>query len=330
MSLPPAVAFENGALVLLDQTRLPHEVRRDQYERAEDVAAAIRELRVRGAPAIGIAAAWGTTLGLATSADPRARFEQSARLLREARPTAVNLMWAIDRMRLCADSTSDENLVQALAAEAAAIHAEDRAACRAIGEYGKSLISAHPCVLTHCNAGALAVSERGTALAPIYAAHDDGVPVHVFVDETRPLLQGARLTALELQEAGVAVTLITDSMAAHVMSSGQVDMAIVGADRVAANGDVANKIGTLGVAIACHYFGIPFYVACPYSTIDPATLHGAKIPIEERSGAEVRGFGGQRVAADVRVYNPAFDVTPAALVTGFVTERGVVTSPFCF
>lgn len=330
MSLPPAVAYEDGALILLDQTLLPHEIRLDRYERAQDVVTAIRELRVRGAPAIGIAAAWGSTLGLAGCPDPRTQFKLSAGLLRAARPTAVNLMWAIDRMRVRADNTPDDRLATALLAEAASIHAEDKAACRAIGEYGLPLISAHPRVLTHCNAGALAVSERGTALAPIYAAHDAGVPVHVFVDETRPLLQGARLTAFELNESGVAVTLITDNMAAHVIGSGRVDLAIVGADRVSANGDVANKIGTLGVAIACHHFGIPFYVACPYSTIDPATPSGAEIPIEQRSPDEVLGFGAQRVAANVPVYNPAFDVTPASLVTGFVTERGIVSPPFDF
>ena len=328
MPLPPAVDYRDGALVLLDQTRLPGEVVQDVYTHPEDVVAAIRRLSVRGAPAIGIAAAYGATLGLAEARDPRRRFEDSAAALRAARPTAVNLMWAIDRLRHRAEQMTDVGLADALLVEARAIHAEDRLACRSIGEYGRPLVEAHPNVLTHCNAGALAVSEMGTALAPIYAAARAGAPVHVYVDETRPLLQGARLTALELHEAGIALSLITDSMAAHVIGSGRVDMAIVGADRVAANGDVANKIGTLGVAIACSHFGVPFYVACPYSTIDPATAHGADIPIEERDGAEVLGFNGQRTAPDVSTYNPAFDVTPAALVAGFVTERGVVQPPF--
>ncbi len=330
MPLPPAVAIEDGVLILLDQTRLPHQTVLERYERAEDVVQAIRELRVRGAPAIGIAAAWGVTLGLAVNADPRAQFEHNARILRLARPTAVNLTWAVDRMRTCAESSNDRELIAALIGEAQSIHDEDRMACRAIGEHGCELVQTHPNVLTHCNAGALAVSERGTALAPIYAAHDAGAFVHVFVGETRPLLQGSRLTALELSDAGIATTLITDNMAAHVIAQGRVDMAIVGADRVAANGDVANKIGTLGIAVACRHFGIPLYVACPFSTIDTATPSGAEIPIEERAPAEVLGFGKVQVAANVPVYNPAFDVTPAALVAGFVTERGVVGPPYRF
>ncbi len=330
MPLPPAVEFEDGALVLLDQTRLPDTVVRETYRNVDDVVTAIRELRVRGAPAIGIAAAYAATLGLSDTDNPRSTFETQARDLRAARPTAVNLMWAIDRLRARASRTPDGALAAGLLEEARAIHAEDRLACRAIGEHGCTLVEARPDVLTHCNAGALAVSELGTALAPIYAAARSGSQVHVYVDETRPLLQGARLTALELREAGVPLTLITDNMAAHVIGSGRVDMAIVGADRVAANGDVANKIGTLGVALACHHFGVPFYVACPVSTIDRATPTGAEITIEERDAAEVLGFGGERFAAEVPVYNPAFDVTPGSLVTAFVTEAGVVEPPFAF
>ena len=344
LAIPVAVTWASGQLILLDQTRLPHEEAHLVCETIEAVFAAIRELKVRGAPAIGIAAAYGLLIGLGSEnnnipstneiAGDRllAQIKSRVEYLSSARPTAVNLTWALRRMLACALRSKDmaqHQLLQRLEQEAVAIHAEDRAACQAIGAAGANLVVRHPNVLTHCNAGALAVSELGTALAPIYVAATQGAPVHVYVDETRPLLQGARLTAYELGKAGIRRTLITDNMAAHVMSSGQVDMVLVGADRVAANGDVANKIGTLNLAILCAYYQIPFYVACPASTIDLQTQSGGQIHIEQRHGDEVRGVGGQRVAeVDTPVYNPAFDITPAKLVTGIITDRGILGPPY--
>lgn len=323
--LPLSVEFHAGRLLLLDQTRLPHEVVVDAFDEAAAVADAIRRLVVRGAPAIGIAAAYGCVLGVTPTPAGAALFERNASLLRTARPTAVNLAWAVDRMRRVAATTPLSQLPGVLLAEAQAIHAQDRSACRAIGEFGQALVEQAPNVLTHCNAGALAVSELGTALAPIYCAAAAGVPVHVYVDETRPLLQGARLTAFELTRKGIPVTLITDSMAAAVLQQGKVDIVIVGADRVAANGDTANKIGKLGVAVLCAHFAVPFYVACPTSTIDLHTPTGAGIPIEERAPDEVRRVGTQQVSeSTVSVFNPAFDVTPAPLIKGFITERGIL------
>lgn len=286
-------------------------------------------LRVRGAPAIGIAAAYGLTVGLVGPID-LIQLRERADYLISARPTAVNLAWAVERiMKLGAVQAVDGSVdVDLLVAEAEKIHAEDRASCQAIGDHGLELIKDKPNLLTHCNAGSLAVSEYGTALAPIYRGHEQGLELHVFVDETRPLLQGARLTSFELGRHGVSHTLITDNMAAHVMSQGKVDAVIVGTDRVARNGDVANKIGTLNVAILCHHFNIPFYVACPLSTIDIATASGDEIEIETRSSSEVRSIQGvQTSPQDSPVYNPAFDVTPANLVTAIITEEGVIHRP---
>ncbi len=331
---PLAVVWAGDRVRLLDQTRLPHEEVYLDCLAIEDVFAAICKLSVRGAPAIGIAAAYGLVLQLEETMDAGANLAvlaERARYLRSARPTAVNLAWAVERMVRCAERSvgGSVGLRQALLTEAVAIHTEDVAACRRIGEAGLPLVTARPRLLTHCNAGSLATSEMGTALAPIYLAHRQGVAVHVYVDETRPLLQGARLTAYELQRAGVPMTLIADNMAAHVMALGKVEAVIVGADRVAANGDVANKIGTLNLAILCQYFRIPFFVACPLSTIDLAIADGSHIPVEERSGEEVLSLAGRRLAPPATpVFNPAFDITPADLVSAIITDRGVLWPPF--
>lgn len=333
-SVPRAVAWSGGVLRLLDQRRLPAETVFLDCIEPEAVFDAIRTLAVRGAPAIGIAAAFGTIVGLEGSRS-RAELESTVRNRAErlvgARPTAVNLKWALDRMvRRCdaIGAANGEEFLDLLTREAIAIHDEDEAACQAIAEHGVRYVEQYPNLLTHCNAGALAVSAMGTALAPIYLAHRRGVPVHVYVDETRPLLQGARLTAWELSRAGIDITLIADNMAAHVMAQGRVDAVIVGADRVAANGDVANKIGTLNLAILCRHFGLPFFVACPRSTIDLDTPDGAAIVIEERDPTEVTApFGRVTAPPDVRAFNPAFDVTPAALVTAIITEAGVIERP---
>ena len=332
--IPAAVVWDMGELYLLDQTQLPHHEVLCHCRSIDDVFDAIRTLKVRGAPAIGIAAAYGMLVGLVTADDIMGLLRQRGAYLVSARPTAVNLGWAVRRMLDCAAAALAAGvggvaLLPLLVTEAQTIHAEDRQACHAIGAAGAALVARYPRVLTHCNAGALAVSELGTALAPVYVAAARGIDVHVFVDETRPLLQGARLTAFELGRAGIPRTLITDNMAAHVMASGLVDMVLVGADRVAANGDVANKIGTLGLAILCRYFALPFYVACPSSTIDRQTPSGAGISIEERAEDEVRSLAGQAIAeADTPVFNPAFDITRAHLVTGIITDRGIVYPPF--
>lgn len=323
--LPTAVAWSGGQLRLLDQTRLPDTEIYLACPDAESVYLAIRRLAVRGAPAIGIAAAFGMVVGLESATNLAGELQRRADLLTSARPTAVNLKWAVDRMLRVAEATPTGDVIAALIREAEMIREEDARACQLIGEAGLPLVRERPALLTHCNAGSLAVSAYGTALAPVYRAHAEGIAVHVYVDETRPLLQGARLTAFELQKSGVPMTLVTDSMAAHLMSRGQIQAVIVGADRVAANGDVANKIGTLGLAILCQYFELPFYVACPTSTIDLGTATGDDIVIEARDPAEVLGFAGVRVAPlGTPVINPAFDVTPAALVSAIVTERGVV------
>nr|WP_277346018.1 S-methyl-5-thioribose-1-phosphate isomerase [Sneathiella chinensis] len=340
-SLPRAVTWQDGNLYLLDQTRLPQETLIEKQETVEQVFEAIRMLKVRGAPAIGVAGAYGLCVALrdktALPTDAfMAELEKHAAYLDSARPTAVNLSWALQRMRQRAEAalTSGEaetavRLYDILVREAVSIHEEDKGLCRGMGENGAPLITEGMGILTHCNAGSLATSELGTATAPLYVAHSRGVSFRVYADETRPLLQGARLTAWELQQAGIDVTLITDNMAAHMMAEGLVDMVIVGTDRVAANGDVANKIGTLGVAILARHFGIPFYVACPSSTIDMAMESGKGIPIEERDAAEVTRFGARPTAPDgIQVRNPAFDVTPHDLVTGLITEKGIITAPY--
>jgi len=304
-----------GYLKLLDQRRLPAEIAWLECRHVQSVWDAIKQLSVRGAPAIGIAAAYGCVLGAA-----RGEFEAAADHLATSRPTAVNLFWAIDRMKgLGTDDPAT------LLAEARRIHAEDRAMCRAIGEHGLGLIPERGGVLTHCNAGALATGGVGTATAPLYLAHEQKRPFRVFADETRPLLQGARLTTWELGAAGLDVTLICDNTAAQVMREGKVDVVITGADRVAANGDAANKIGTYGLAVLAAHHGIPFYIAAPSSTFDLALACGDDIPIEQRAAEEVtEGFGRRTAPEGVDVYSPAFDVTPADLIAGIVTERGVI------
>ncbi len=300
----------------------------------EEVWEAIKVLRVRGAPAIGVAAAMGTVVGMQKFRDHsrgayRTRLKEVTDFLRTSRPTAVNLFWALDRMeRRVAGLTEDrspEELTQKLLDEALAIEAEDRAMCRAIGAAGAALIGDGQGVLTHCNAGGLATADYGTALAVLFTAAEQGRRFRVYADETRPLLQGARLTAWELKQRGIDVTLICDSMAAQVMKEGRVQLVVVGADRIAANGDTANKIGTYGVALLAAAHGIPFYVAAPSSTFDLSLPTGDAIPIEQRDPREVtHGFGRPTAPEGVAVYNPAFDVTPARLIAGIVTEKGLI------
>ena len=335
-----AVQWSPGgdAVRIIDQRRLPGEVVERDLRSLHDGCDAIYTLAVRGAPAIGVAAAMSLVTSLQDWAgDDRHAFdvtlESHARALAAVRPTAVNLAWAIARMMARAKATSGPptQVLGVLRVEATAILNEDRAMCDAIGANGVEFVPDGTRVLTHCNAGALATAGIGTALAPVYAAHAAGRRVHVVAGETRPLLQGSRLTAWELGRAGIPVRLITDGMAASLMQSGRVDLVLVGADRIAANGDVANKIGTYQVAVLCHHHGIPFYVAAPRSTFDPATPDGASIEVEERSADEVTSFAGARSApVGMAALNRAFDVTPAALVAGYVTEDGVFRSPPSF
>jgi len=325
------------SIELLDQTLLPWEVVYRECTKMEEVAEAIETLRIRGAPAIGVAAAFGVVLA---AREVRASGEQNFiealdrridRLAR-TRPTAVNLFWALDRMRSVVRnhlSESVERIISHLAGEAEAIWGEDKETCRAIGRHGAALLRDGMRVLTHCNAGGLATADFGTALGVVYAATEQGKRVSVIADETRPLLQGARLTAWELSAHGIEVTLICDNAAPWVMKRGLVDCVIVGADRIASNGDVANKIGTYGVAIAAKEHGIPFYVVAPFSTVDMNLAGGDEIPIEERSPEEVTSLAGYRIAPEsVRVYNPAFDVTPHRLVTAIVSEKGIAEPPY--
>ena len=332
------IAWQDGILRIIDQTLLPGECKYIKLETEEKVWEAIKSLRVRGAPAIGICVAYGVLTGIRqrNPASPQAFQEAlcvTASYLASSRPTAVNLFWAIERMkRAVADSSAEADcasLFSRLEKEAIAIHDEDRQLCRAIGRNGAALIGEGDGILTHCNAGGLATSGYGTALAVMFTAHEAGVRFHVFADETRPLLQGARLTAWELMNAGIDVTLICDNMAAQVMKEGKIQCVVVGADRIAANGDTANKIGTYGAAVLARAHGIPFYVAAPYSTFDLIARDGAAIPIELRAADEVtHGFGAVTAPPGVAVYNPAFDVTPAELIAGIITERGVLRPPY--
>ena len=342
--IPEAVRWspEGDAVRIIDQRLLPAELVHRDLRTVDDVCDAIATLAVRGAPAIGIAGAMGLVVALAPSAGlAPAELDRRIATLAEriacTRPTAVNLPWAMRRMqeraRRARAEAGDDNraLLATLRDEATAILEEDRAMCRRIGEHGLSLVPDGARVLTHCNAGALATGGIGTALAPIYLAHEAGRSVEVFVDETRPLLQGSRLTAWELREAGIPVTVLADSMAASLMRAGRVDLCIVGADRIAANGDVANKIGTYGVAVSARHHDVPFYVAAPASTFDAATASGDEIVIEQRSADEIAcGFGKRTAPDEVRVHNPAFDVTPAALVTAIVSDVGVHRAPYAF
>jgi methylthioribose-1-phosphate isomerase len=310
---------------LLDQRRLPGEEVWLELDGPDAVAQAIRDLAVRGAPAIGVAAAYGLAVAARRGAGP-AELRRAADRLGRARPTAVNLAWAVRRMSRRIEAAADAD---ALLAEAHAIRDEDEASCRRIGALGAPLLPPQARVLTHCNAGALATAGYGTALGIVRAAVEAGNALSVFADETRPFLQGARLTAWELQRDGIPVTLLTDGMAGWLMARGEIGCVVVGADRIAANGDVANKIGTYALAVLAAHHRLPFYVAAPWSTVDLETLTGADIPIEERVGEEVLLLAGQRIApAGVPARYPAFDVTPEALVTAIVTERGVVRRPY--
>lgn len=328
--------WKDGVLELLDQTKLPGETSYITCRDYRDVAAAIKVLAVRGAPAIGAAAAYALVLGASGKFASRGKFEKHikgvARELAATRPTAVNLQWALDRMIARLNNSQEQDPVklrQILLEEANAIFNEDVAGNMAMGKYGQELIPHNARILTHCNAGALATAGYGTAIGVIRAAHEAGKKVSVYADETRPLLQGARLTAWELKQEGIPVTVITDNMSGYLMRRGMVDLVIVGADRIAANGDVANKIGTYSVAVLAKYHGIPFYVAAPLSTVDFSLSSGEEIPIEERGEEEVSFFAGVRVTpTGAKVWNPAFDVTPHDLVEAIITERGLARKPF--
>ncbi|MFN8557060.1 MAG: S-methyl-5-thioribose-1-phosphate isomerase [Dehalococcoidia bacterium] len=329
------IVWSDERLRLLDQTRLPlAEVWLD-LDDVRDVAAAIREMRVRGAPAIGVTAAYGVALAALRSRATDvpallADIDAAVDLLGATRPTAVNLFWALRRMRAIAATQSSASALRGrLVAEACAIHAEDVAGTRTMGRHGADLIPDGATVLTHCNAGALATAGYGTALGVIRAAHEAGKGIRVIADETRPLLQGARLTAWELARDGIPTTLIADTMAGSLMRRGLITCVVVGADRIAANGDVANKIGTYQVAVLAHEHGLPFYVAAPTSTLDLSLPNGDAIPIEERGADEVTRFGGVTIAPEgIAVLNPAFDVTPARYVAAIITERGVARPPY--
>ena len=329
---------DGSAVDIIDQRLLPGTLVRRDLGTVEDVCDAIATLAVRGAPAIGVAGAMGLVVSLASHAtDSRnaflARVESLGDRIARVRPTAVNLSWAIGRVIRVARATAGdaEAVLGALRREATRILDEDREMCRRIGEHGLALLGDGARVLTHCNAGALATAGIGTALAPVYLAAERGRRVAVFADETRPLLQGSRLTAWELSQAGIDVTVLADNMAASLMRDGKVDVVFVGADRIAANGDVANKIGTYPLALAARHHGVPFYVAAPWSTVDATTATGDAIEIEHRAGDELgRGFAAPVSPSGVAIFNPAFDVTPAELVSAFVTDRGVLRPPYRF
>jgi len=329
--------WEDGAVCLLDQRLLPAKEVVVRCDTLDLVVQAIKTMQVRGAPAIGCTAAYGLAMIAeqsrgTTTAQISAELQTAKQTLDAARPTAVNLTWATARMLLSADTHAADDPAsfrRALLDEAHAILAEDLAMCHAMGLHGLPLIPARGHVLTHCNAGGLATGGYGTALAPIRSAYEHGRPIHVFVDETRPFLQGARLTAWELQRVGVPLTLITDSMAGYFMRRGEIDCVIVGADRIVANGDIANKIGTYSLAVLAHAHSIPFYVAAPSSTVDFALPNGDAIPIEQRDPTEVTSLGGQQIAPlGVNAAHPAFDMTPHDLITAIITERGIVYPPY--
>jgi len=326
----------DGRLRLIEQTLLPTRFETIDCAKVEEVWDAIKALRVRGAPAIGIAAAYGVALGVrdADEADKKAffaRLKQTAKYLASSRPTAVNLFWALDRMKAAAQKNRRlgvRQIKEVLLAEARAIQREDDLMCHSIGAAGAPLVPEGAGVLTHCNAGGLATSGYGTALAVLFRASEEGKHFKVFADETRPLLQGARLTSWELVQAGIPVDVICDNMAGFLMKQGRIDMVIVGADRIAANGDTANKIGTYSLSVLAKAHGIPFYVAAPSSTFDLGTEDGSEIPIEERGAEEVKCFGGFQTAPEAAgAYNPAFDVTPARNITAIITEKGLIRRP---
>jgi len=326
-----------GTVVMVDQTRLPGELVYLRIRDIHEIWHAIKTLQVRGAPAIGIAAAMGVATAVQGLQTPSTGVIVEAALraadyLATSRPTAVNLFWALDRMRSvihASGSLSSDEFKNRLVSEAMAIRDEDAAMCRAIGKHGAALLKDGDTVLTHCNAGGLATAEYGTALAPIYVATEQGKTIRVYADETRPLLQGSRLTAWELMQAGVDVTVICDNMAAHVMKTRTVNAVMVGADRIAANGDTANKIGTYGLAVLARAHRIPFYVLAPSSTFDLSLPSGERIPIEERAAEEItQGFGKRTAPDGVKTYSPAFDVTPGELITAIVCEKGIIQPPF--
>lgn len=334
---PPVEWLPDGSLLLVDQTLLPHNLQYIYCRSVDDLAEAIRTLKVRGAPSIGVAAAYGLCLAadLSSTSDTAsllADLEESASILRSTRPTAVNLPWALEMVLNAARASSAGGVLavkEAVYAEARHIDMDNQEANRRIGEYGAALLQDGMNVLTHCNAGPLAAGGIGTALGVIYTAHQQGKRLHVWVDETRPLLQGSRITAWELGRWGIPCTLVADNMAASLMGAGRVDAVVLGADRIAANGDVANKIGTYGVAVLAHAHDIPFYSAAPTSTVDLSIAEGRDIKIEERHRDEVTHHAGQCCAPEgIAVYNPAFDVTPSRLVTGIITEAGVLRAPY--
>ena len=335
----PTIEWQDDTVVMVDQRKLPAQEIYVRCQTATAVARAIKNMVIRGAPAIGVAAAMGLALGVQRSkakgtSQLAAEFYKLCDLMAATRPTAVNLFWAVDRMKRSFSEAaragqSPSAIKDVMVAEAGRIHDEDVASCRALGMFGSSVVPDHGHVLTHCNAGALATGGYGTALGVIRAAIEGGKKVSVFADETRPFLQGARLTAWELVRDGIETTVITDSMAGPLMRDGRVDLVVVGADRIAANGDVANKIGTYTIAVLANEHGVPFYVAAPVSTIDLATLDGARIPIEERDAREVTHVGSKRTVPEgVSVWNPAFDVTPKGLIAGIITEHGICRPPF--
>jgi methylthioribose-1-phosphate isomerase len=333
------VRWEHDRLVLLDQRLLPGQELERVYGRWEDVADAIRTLVVRGAPAIGVAAAFGVVLAARSSVASRwdgfmTDLEVALKGLAGTRPTAVNLFWALDRMRRIAEGLRDRPLDETrarLLAEAQAILDEDLAGNRTLGDHGAALVPPRARILTHCNAGALATAGYGTALGVVRSAHAQGKVALLWVDETRPVMQGSRLTAWECVREGIPHRLIADVAAGSLMSRGEVDLVVTGADRIAANGDTANKIGTYALAVLARHHGVPFYIAAPFSTIDPALPSGAQIPIEERDAGEVRRVGSHATAPETSpVFNPAFDVTPASLITAIITERGVFRPPYGF
>ena len=335
----PTIAREPDAVVMIDQRKLPAQEIYVRCKTAAEVARAIKTMVIRGAPAIGVAAAMGIALGMRKSATTgtqkfAAEFYKVCELMAATRPTAVNLFWAIDRMkhafaRAAKAGESVDQIKDRLDLEAQAIHDEDVASCRAMGAFGAAVVPADARILTHCNAGALATAGYGTALGVIRGAVEAGKHVTVFADETRPFLQGARLTAWELVRDGIQTTVIADNMAGALMRQGKVDLVVVGADRIAANGDTANKIGTYTVAVLAREHRVPFYVAAPLSTIDLKTLDGQHIPIEERNAREVTHVGGSQLVPDgALVWNPAFDVTPHQLIAGIITERGICRPPY--
>ena len=333
----PTIRWEDGRVIIIDQTRLPLEEVYIPIENIHQMWEAIKKLRIRGAPAIGIAGAFGVYLGIKDYFGKDLdgfleAFEQSCRYIESSRPTAVNLFWATAELRKTVKDTEEkktEKLKEIILKRCIRMIDEDNEVCLAIGKNGEKLIKDGYTLLTHCNAGGLATAMYGTALSPMFLARQNGKNIHVYVDETRPLLQGARITTWELLHAGIKTTLITDNMAATVLKNKNVDMIIVGADRIAMNGDTANKIGTLMLGVLAKEFGVPLYVAAPISTFDPEAETGDDIPIEERDREEVIHFGERQTAPDdVDVYNPAFDVTPAEYITGIITERGIISKPF--